>query len=355
MNSFELLILSYLNLNLLFMVALFTWKLLAACEEMQGVARSATSSLHLSKLFLLFVLNSAIAIYAVSIYTSTMTVELPFLNYPQIFSSVTSFNGIHVQLASYLMLLLVTGVLIGLLNIFVEVLHLRKLINRCNLLKKIGGLEVLYSEEIDTPFATGLLWKKYIVLPSSLLLSRRDLAIVLKHELQHIRSRDLDWLFFARLIQVFCFWNPAVRIWKEMLQELQEIACDEEVTRNGKVPKKMYVQCLQGVVSRATDCRYSLITPMSLSSMQESANVASLRKRINAIYAYVPDKHYNNGVVLISMLPLLLVIFTLLWNTIIQASHQSDTTGEVMQNGAELRDVPSFVPDPDFGRLIRNI
>lgn len=354
MISLDLLILSYFNLNLLFLAAFCTWKLIAAWEGLQGIVRSATSSLNLLKLLILLSLNSSIAIYLVSGFTFGTTIELPSLGYTELLSPFALLDRISVQITMLLMSFLVIGVLFGLSKILMELLHLRLLMNRSNTLKKIGRLEVLYSEEVEIPFAAGLFWKKYIVLPARLLLSRTDLNIVLKHEIQHIRSRDLSWLLFVRLIQVFCFWNPAVKILKELLQEQQEIACDESLTGSGKVAKKLYAKCLQNVVSNVAECRYSLITPMSLNAIKESKHVTSLRRRINAIYAYIPHKRYSKTPVLVSLLPLLFVTLTLLGSTIIQIHGQTGDTVELIQQGVELREAPKFAPDPYFARLNGN-
>ncbi len=125
-----------------------------------------------------------------------------------------------------------------LLLLIAEALRLKRLLNRCvpandrltQLVVRIAaqsGLSsvpnVLVSEEISGPMATGLL-KSSIVVPSRLpdLLTERQQEFVIAHECSHLKNGDLWWSMFVGIVRIGLWPHPLA--WK--LPAAHRLACD---------------------------------------------------------------------------------------------------------------------------------
>ena len=91
-------------------------------------------------------------------------------------------------------------------------------------------VEVATSPSINSPMALGIL-KPIIVFPDDLVkkLSADKLALVLMHELAHVRRWDNLTLLLHRLVSAVLFFHPAVWLCGRMLRREAEQACDDLV------------------------------------------------------------------------------------------------------------------------------
>lgn len=80
------------------------------------------------------------------------------------------------------------------------------------------------------PAVAGLL-RPILLLPDNFFkrYSTAQQVLVLAHELQHIRRRDLLWLYLARIYRYLFWFNPLVYLAERYLQLDQELSCDEKV------------------------------------------------------------------------------------------------------------------------------
>ena len=87
---------------------------------------------------------------------------------------------------------------------------------------------ILVSPSISRPYVSGL-FRPIIYLPD-IDLPEEQWRIILRHEVQHIRSHD-EWkkLFFLA-IQAFFWWNPLAHISRAEIDTLIELQCDAKVT-----------------------------------------------------------------------------------------------------------------------------
>jgi beta-lactamase regulating signal transducer with metallopeptidase domain len=132
-----------------------------------------------------------------------------------------------------------------------QLLQLRRIINDATPLKRIHGLQLLVSSAITAPFSTRVLGTRQVVLPSDLLVSPRNLQLAVKHELQHVRNHDLEWVIALEAIKVLCNWNPAAWLWHNEFDCLQEFACDEVLVSERHVSREGYGHCLLEVAGTA--------------------------------------------------------------------------------------------------------
>ena len=91
-------------------------------------------------------------------------------------------------------------------------------------------IEVATSPSISSPMALGIL-RPIIVFPAGLVekLSTDELALVLMHELAHVRRWDNLTLLLQRLVSAVLFFHPAVWLCGRMLRREAEQACDDLV------------------------------------------------------------------------------------------------------------------------------
>ena len=113
-------------------------------------------------------------------------------------------------------------------------------------------VEVATSPAISSPMALGIL-RPIIVFPADLVekLSADKLALILMHELAHVRRWDNFTLLLQRLVSAVLFFHPAVWLCGRMLRREAEQACDDLVVcATGR--SEAYARGLAHVAERAT-------------------------------------------------------------------------------------------------------
>ena len=112
-------------------------------------------------------------------------------------------------------------------------------------------VEVATSPSISSPMALGIL-RPIIVFPADLVekLSADKLALILMHELAHVRRWDNLTLLLQRLVSAVLFFHPAVWLCGRMLRREAEQACDDLVVcATGR--SEAYARGLAHVAERA--------------------------------------------------------------------------------------------------------
>lgn len=94
-------------------------------------------------------------------------------------------------------------------------------------LEKIG---VYQNDLIDFPFSTGG-YRQQIILPIKEY-REKELHMVLEHEMNHIRSRDLEWKKVGMLVTLIHWWNPLAYKLMRRLNLQEEIECDINTCEN---------------------------------------------------------------------------------------------------------------------------
>jgi hypothetical protein len=84
----------------------------------------------------------------------------------------------------------------------------------------------------------------FIVVPAVLLLRPLDLQWAIRHETQHHRQRDPQFLYIALLGRALFGLNPAMHWLLRQLTDLQELACDEALSGRPGYSQDGYCGCL---------------------------------------------------------------------------------------------------------------
>jgi hypothetical protein len=160
---------------------------------------------------------------------------------------------------------------------------LRRFLSRQLRLRSIGRARVLVTDETESPFSAWAFSAAFVVIPVRFLESRSELAIVLRHELQHLRSRDTHWLYLHELLKVAFFWNPAVRALARWIAEAQEFACDETLVGHQRVSPQAYGRCLLKAAETAVRAQSRWV---GTAGMAAPRNGITLGRRIEMLFQY---------------------------------------------------------------------
>lgn len=126
-------------------------------------------------------------------------------------------------------------------------------------------VKVIVSAHATTPMAMGL-WKPVIVLPDTSF-GEKELAMILSHELVHIKRSDLLVKLLVLVANAVHWFNPAAYSLNKQLNALCELSCDEKVVRKMNMDdRKFYGETLlsmleYGVMQKNVVCTSSLCNP----------------------------------------------------------------------------------------------
>ena len=102
---------------------------------------------------------------------------------------------------------------------------------------RVMGLDrmpmVSVSDDVRVPMVAGLTKPRIMLPPSATVWSRERLAIVLLHEVAHIRRRDCVWMLFARVLSASLWFHPFVGLLARHVRREAERACDDLVIASG--------------------------------------------------------------------------------------------------------------------------
>ena len=113
----------------------------------------------------------------------------------------------------------------------------------------LQNAEIVVSPQVCVPMSAGL-FRAHIYLPD-IALPEEEWTLILAHEYQHIRSHDtLIRLFYLLLLALF-WWNPVVYWFQKTLDQLLELRCDANVTKDmDEGEKERYLAAILDVVRK---------------------------------------------------------------------------------------------------------
>ena len=126
--------------------------------------------------------------------------------------------------------------------------------NICNILG-LNKVDYKFSDSITTPMVVGL-FKKTIILPSDIT-SIENYDMVLKHEIIHIKNKDIECKFLLLFLRIVYWFNPIIYKFVEQIDEVLELRCDEIVLENQSQEYKIkYAQILLNQIESNRKQRY---------------------------------------------------------------------------------------------------
>lgn len=153
------------------------------------------------------------------------------------------------------------------------------------------------SEKALSPMAIGV-FKSKIVLPSDVIIDDNYEAI-LKHELFHIKNKDIFCKLLLLLLNCIYWFNPIIYSFTNQFDEILELNCDENVLKGKSESYRVhYAEILLEQIEKHRNPRYKF-----------SLNFANRRKNIMNRFSNIIDKSNKKGTIrLATVLTVLLIV-----------------------------------------------
>lgn len=178
-------------------------------------------------------------------------------------------------------LLLLASILISLFRVIQDAGVLRAILGKAHVFRKIGRINVAFSNETTVPFSVMVWNSAWIVVPTAFLESPIKTKMSILHEIQHHRQRDTSWLFIFQFLKAFIGMNPAVIFWIRIMSEVQELKVDENLVDQGKVEPREYARCLIEVAETVVTAEGQLVCAAGLAFFPDRHQ---LKRRIESMF-----------------------------------------------------------------------
>lgn len=170
----------------------------------------------------------------------------------------------------------------------------------CNKMK-IKNIFYVISDNIQTPMTVGLFNKKIIL--SKEILDEKEYEFILKHELFHIKNKDIEYKFLLLILNCIYWFNPIIYMFINQIEEILELNCDENVLQGKEqFDRVKYAEILlnQIQVNRNKGYKFSM-------------NFANRRKNIMKRFSNIVEKTTKKSIIgIATMSGVLLIISTFL-------------------------------------------
>lgn len=155
------------------------------------------------------------------------------------------------------------------------------------------------SDKITTPMTIGILRKK-IILPTQIL-ENNEYEVILKHELFHIKNKDIEYKFLLLLLDCIYWFNPIIYNFTNQVDEILELNCDENVLENKEDAYRIeYAKVLLDQIEQNRNKQYNF-----------SMNFANRRKNIMNRFSNIVNKQEKKNTISLAGILTVLVIIAL--------------------------------------------
>jgi hypothetical protein len=232
-----------------------------------------------------------------------------------------------------LMLLFVTGILIFLLRLIMQLWSLKKIRASAQLVDTIKGIKLYHLKMNIIPFSFG----KAIYCNRNLH-SENELKEIIKHESVHIHQKHTLDVMIAEFTCILNWYNPFVWLIKHSIKQNLEFLADDAVIRNG-TEKKSYQYLLLKVVGHSS---------LTITS---SLNFSSLKQRI-----YMMNKTKNSRRHMFKFLfiiPAIVLMIVAFRDTSSQKKIGNTKAVNPREETFRLSELSYSIIDPDVAMIIK--
>jgi len=214
------------------------------------------------------------------------------------------------ETSRFMALALALGMAFMFIRFLANWLKLRSAVNGGVVLRRLGRVRIVVSDQIATPFSAWLMGSAYVVIPQSLLAEARNFKLAVCHELQHHRQGDTKWALAVEGLASVFFLNPAIYRWKSEINELQEYSCDEALIGQRGVSRREYGSCLIQVAEAALENRLMLAGTASMAAVFGNPRrfKSFLRRRIEMFTQYESSRRRQSVGILLGTLSALATV-----------------------------------------------
>jgi TonB family protein len=165
----------------------------------------------------------------------------------------------------------------------------------------LSNTKIAFSSHTNIPFTYG--WRlNRIVIPEKLKENPTELAMVLEHELMHIRNNDFLLNSILTAIEALFWFHPFTHYLHKTSKEYREIICDITLLANSSFSKKQYASLLFKIAQQK---------PSTTLAMNMAVKQSSLKKRIKTMseqtYSSMTFRYSFLGTFIMSILMVLAI------------------------------------------------
>lgn len=142
-------------------------------------------------------------------------------------------------------------------------------------------VSILQSDEAISPMVLGLLRPK-LILPSHMFqLPIEQQTLLIEHEINHLKRRDLFWLFSTHLLQTAFWFMPFYRFVNKKLTLAIEVECDQQVLEVYPTKSKSYGQALINVARQTRTAFVPQVAAINHGQLDELKQRLLITQNIN--------------------------------------------------------------------------
>ncbi len=181
-------------------------------------------------------------------------------------------------------------------------INIDKIIEKLCAQMDIKNVSYRISENIQTPMTIGIFNKKIIL--SKEILENKEYELILKHELFHIKNKDIEYKFLLLILNCVYWFNPIIYMFTNQIDEILELNCDEYVLQGKEQACRIeYAEILLNQIERnkGKQCKFSM-------------SFANRKENIMKRFSNIVDKSNKKSVISLGIVltALLLISVTLI-------------------------------------------
>ena len=168
---------------------------------------------------------------------------------------------------------------------------------------QLKRVEITVSPDVVIPYVTGL-FKARIYLPD-IEMADDTLELILKHEYQHYRSRDILTKTFYLMLSIVFWWNPVSHIFMREFDRMLEVQCDAAIVKHmSEDEKTSYMESLLSIAKHVQTVNTK--PPVSISSFAITEQYGFMEQRFRLIQS---DKNVKNRRIQLASVAAVVLVF----------------------------------------------
>lgn len=190
-------------------------------------------------------------------------------------------------------------------------------------MKITKNIKYAFSNKINTPITIGIINKKIIIPKNFEIL---DYKYIMKHELFHLKNKDVEFKFMCVLLESIYFFNPIIKLLTKQINEIIELNCDYNILeKENDLYRKEYGNILLKQIENNGNRQYKLVT-----------NFASSRRNIMDRFKNILNEKSRKKSITITCVFISFIIISVIAMIFIPNINIAATDNKIMQNDAHV-------------------
>ncbi len=183
-------------------------------------------------------------------------------------------------------------------NISNQNINIDKIMEKLCSQMNIKNVSYRISDNVQTPMTIGIFNKKIIL--SKEILENKEYELILKHELFHIKNKDIEYKFLLLILNCVYWFNPIIYMFTNQIDEILELNCDEYVLQGKEQACRIeYAEILLNQIEKNRGKQYKF-----------SMSFANRKENIMKRFSNIVDKSNKKSVISIGIVLIALLVIS---------------------------------------------